>query len=102
MAGKLLLPVRPGLAELIPNYLEGHRGDVEDGLRALSEGDFEHVARLAHIFRSSGMAYGIGELTLFGTHLDGAARDKDYRRCAMLLDHTRRFLSAATPVIVDR
>jgi HPt (histidine-containing phosphotransfer) domain-containing protein len=76
-AGKILVHVDKDLQDLIPEFLEGRRADVDSIGSAVGARDYETVRVLGHSMKGCGGGYGFEEITEIGAGLEQAAKAKD-------------------------
>lgn len=74
------------LEELVPQYLENRREDLEMMQAAIATGDYETVRSLGHQMKGSGGGYGFDVITEIGISLEVAAKLND-------LENIRKWLS---------
>ncbi len=88
---KIIVQVDADLEELIKEYLQNRRKDVEDILQALGNQDFETIRVLGHNMKGTGGGYGFDDITAIGCGLEDAAKAKDVpairQEVAVLLDY---------------
>ena len=68
---------RDDVSALLPQYFTNRRRDVEVIDRALEEGDWDVVARLAHNMRGTGQSFGFPAITELGGSLEAAALSRN-------------------------
>jgi signal transduction histidine kinase/AmiR/NasT family two-component response regulator len=76
-AAPVLVQMDPELADVTPGYLEKRRGDLTVYRQAAADGDFETIREHAHKMKGTGTGYGFPRLTVLGSALEQAARQKD-------------------------
>jgi CheY-like chemotaxis protein len=67
----------PGIADLVPGFLQNRRRDVAAILSALDRGDFATIGKLGHGMRGIGGSYGFQAITDIGAALEAAAASAD-------------------------
>lgn len=67
----------PGLAELIPTFLERRHQDVKTIKEAVSRGDFEAIRVLGHSMKGAGGGYGFDGISEIGGLLEIAGHNSD-------------------------
>ena len=65
------------LEDLIPEFLDNRRSDVESIHGALANDDYETIRVLGHSMKGSGGGYGFDDITEIGGALEQAAKRKD-------------------------
>ncbi len=94
MAERILVHVPADLADLIPDYLEWRRRDLQALHAALANDDLETVQKIGHRIKGTGASYGFPPLTEWGRALEMAARagqrDAVERSLAELTDYLER------------
>ena len=86
---KIQVKVRKALAQLVPEFLETRKKDVDTLLRCVQSGEFDTIRTLGHNMKGVGAAYGFAPITDIGKKLEEAAKAKDVeeiRRQAAELD----------------
>ena len=91
---KILIPMEPGLEDVIPGYLEKRRADVASYRSALAAADFDSIRKLAHKMKGTGAGYGFQTLTDLGASLERAALDGNSTRVAEDLDRFAVYLES--------
>ncbi len=94
MANPILVRVPADLVDLIPDYLEWRRRDLQALRAAFAVDDLETVQRIGHRIKGTGASYGFPPLTDWGRALEVAARtgqrDLIERSLAELTDYLER------------
>ena len=91
--GDIVVYVDPDLADLIPEYLENRRRDVQEIGRFLLEGNLQEILRLGHSMKGSGGGYGFEGITLIGSEIEKAAGREDKDVVAALKERLAGYLS---------
>jgi len=76
-AEAMVVHVDQDLADLIPEFLDNRRGDVESIRGAVASDDYETVRVLGHSMKGSGGGFGFDDITEIGAALEQAAKRKD-------------------------
>ena len=76
-AEKIIVHVDKDLEDLIPEFLESRRADVDAIGSAAGAQDYETVRVLGHSMKGSGGGYGFDQRTEIGAGLEQAAKGKD-------------------------
>ena len=84
------------LADLIPEFLENRRRDVEQIKRLIQEGKYEELARLGHTMKGSGGGYGFTEISEIGQAIEEAGARGDREAMTRLCDRLAAHLAAVT------
>ena len=84
------------LAELIPEFLENRRRDVEQITRLVQEGKYEELARLGHNMKGSGGGYGFVEISAIGQGIEETGARGDREAITRLCDRLAAYLAAVT------
>jgi HPt (histidine-containing phosphotransfer) domain-containing protein len=74
---KITVMIDRDLEELIPDFLELTKKDMENIQTALDRGDYETVERLGHTTKGSGAQYGFDHLSQNGRQIEQAAKNQD-------------------------
>jgi CheY-like chemotaxis protein/HPt (histidine-containing phosphotransfer) domain-containing protein len=91
----------PGLAALVPRYLESRRSDAVALTALLGQGDFEAIRRIAHNLKGTGASYGFPDLTRLGVAIEDSANSSDAVSVGNQLRDLERFLANADAVEVQ-
>ena len=73
----ILVHANPKIADLIPEFLQNRRRDVNAMLDALERGDFATVESLGHGMKGAGGSWGFQAITDIGAALEQAAKSAD-------------------------
>ena len=84
------------LADLIPEFLENRRRDVERITRLVQEGKYEELTRLGHNMKGSGGGYGFTEISEIGQAIEEAGARGDREAMTRLCDRLAAYLAAVT------
>jgi len=76
-AEKMSIVIDEDLEDLIPDYMDNRRADIESIQAALKNGDLETIRILGHSMKGSGGGYGFDSITDIGAALEQAAKDSD-------------------------
>jgi signal transduction histidine kinase/CheY-like chemotaxis protein len=93
-APKTVIPVEPGMEDVVPGYLEKRRADLGVYRAALSANDLDGIKKLAHKMKGTGAGYGFQTLTDLGASLERAAIDRNSARIAKDLDELAVYLES--------
>lgn len=91
--GSIVVRVDEDLVELIPQYLNNRRKDIEAMSRALGDDDYEAIRVLGHTMKGSGGGFGFDQISHIGSGLEEAARGQDAARIRQWLDKLQDFLN---------
>lgn len=84
------------LADLIPEFLENRRRDVEQITRLVQEGKYEELTRLGHTMKGTGGGYGFTEISAIGKGIEEAGARGDREAMTRLCDRLAAYLAAVT------
>ncbi|MDE2180431.1 MAG: Hpt domain-containing protein [candidate division NC10 bacterium] len=84
------------LADLIPEFLENRRRDVERIKRLVEEGQYEELARLGHSMKGSGGGYGFTEISEIGQGIEEAGARGDRKAITTLCERLATYLATVT------
>lgn len=73
MSAKIRLEVEPALRELVPDFLENRRRDLERMRQALRSGDLAAIRDVGQNIRCFSRVYGFDDLTALGEEIRCAA-----------------------------
>lgn len=76
-AEAMVVYVDKDLEDLVPEFLDNRRGDVESIRGAVANQDFETVRVLGHSMKGSGGGFGFDDITVIGAALEQAAKRQD-------------------------
>ena len=74
---KIIVQGDPDIADLIPDFLEHRRADVQAMLQAVEAGEFQSVQAKGHSIKGVGGGYGFDAITDFGAQIEKAAITQD-------------------------
>ncbi|NTU67380.1 MAG: Hpt domain-containing protein [Chlorobiaceae bacterium] len=77
MTDTLVVDIDRDLENLIPEYLQGRRQDIDAMKGALQTGDFETMMILGHNMKGTGGGYGFNAITDIGSKIQQAAIAKN-------------------------
>ena len=84
------------LADLIPEFLENRRRDVEQITQLVQEGKHEELTRLGHMMKGSGGGYGFTEISEIGQGIEEAGTRGDLQAITTLCERLAAYLAAVT------
>jgi CheY-like chemotaxis protein len=91
---RILVKVRPIIADMIPGFLTSRRKDVESIREALEGGDLEKIRVLGHNMKGIGSSYGFPPITEIGRkleeHASAGSKDTIRKLAAELSDYLDR------------
>ena len=93
MNAKIRLKVEPVLKDLVPDFLENRRRDLERMRQALRAGDLAAIRDVGQNIRCFSRVYGIDELTALGEEIRCAADDCSTLRIVHLQGQLADYLS---------
>lgn len=98
MKEKIIVPIDPDIADLVPGFLANRRNDVEK-LRALvAQGDFATIKLIGHSMKGAGGGYGFDPITDYGGAIERAAQSGDGATVLAQTDLLDAYLQAVEPV----
>ena len=74
---KIIVRVDVEIQDLVPDFLENRRKDVETLEKALAGGDVETIRILGHTMKGAGGGYGFDAITEIGAHLEKASKEEN-------------------------
>jgi HPt (histidine-containing phosphotransfer) domain-containing protein len=89
------------LEDLIPEFLDNRRSDVESIHGALANDDYETIRVLGHSMKGSGGGYGFDDITTIGAALEQAAKRKDNTAIGDELEKLASYLARIEVVYED-
>jgi HPt (histidine-containing phosphotransfer) domain-containing protein len=84
------------IADLIPEFLENRRRDVEQIKRLVQEGKYEELARLGHTMKGTGGGYGFTEISEIGQGIEEAGARGDREAMTRLCERLASYLATVT------
>jgi len=84
------------LADLIPEFLENRRRDVEQITRWVQEGKYEELTRLGHTLKGTGGGYGFTEISAIGKDIEEAGAHGDQEAMIRLCERLAAYLATVT------
>ena len=93
MRGKIVLHVEPALKELVPDFLDNRRRDLERMRQALQSGDLAAIRDVGQNIRCFSRVYGFDELTALGEEIRCAADECSTLRIVSLQGRLADYLS---------
>ena len=84
------------LADLIPEFSENRRRDVETITRLVQEGNHEELTRLGHTMKGTGGGYGFAEISEIGRGIEEASVRGDRKAITTLCERLAAYLAAVT------
>jgi CheY-like chemotaxis protein len=92
--GRILVKVRPLIADMVPGFLAARRKEVVAIGEALERNELEPIRVMGHNMKGIGSSYGFPPITEFGRRLEEAAvagtRDEIRKQVAGLADYLER------------
>lgn len=74
---KIVVSVDSDLEELIPDFLDNRRKDIQSIQDALSKGDYDTLTIIGHSMKGSGGGYGFDYITDIGAAIEQAGKEKN-------------------------
>jgi hypothetical protein len=93
MTEKIQLKIEPALRELIPDFLENRRRDLERLRQALQAGDLAAIRDVGQNIRCFSRVYGFDDLTALGEEIRCAAEECSTLRIVSLQGKLADYLS---------
>ncbi len=90
---KIRVSIDPDLRDLIPQYLENRRMEIEVLRAALEKEDFDILERTGHRIKGSAPVYGFKQIGAFGGTLQQAAQQQDGAAIENILLEYSNYLS---------
>ncbi len=89
------------IADLVPEFLENRRTDIDDLRRLATEGDFVTMRRLGHSMKGTGTAYGFVDVSELGDIIEVAMDAGDLDRALAAVDALERYLDTVRIEYID-
>ena len=96
----LVVQVETFLEELVPEFLEDLKKDVETIMTACGQGDYEAVWTLAHDMKGTGSGYGFEAISDLGRSLERSAVEKNSLKIRALAGALSHYLERVEVVYV--
>jgi|WetSurMetagenome_2_1015567.scaffolds.fasta_scaffold440568_2 HPt (histidine-containing phosphotransfer) domain-containing protein len=74
MSAPIIVEIDIDLEDLVPEYLESRKTEVESLKKGLRTGDFESLRIIGHNLKGTGGGYGFDQLTIIGGEIEQAAK----------------------------
>ena len=74
---KIVVHADIDLEDLIPGFLENRRKDIVEIKSLLASDDYETIQRLGHSMKGAGGGYGFDEITVIGSRIENAAKERN-------------------------
>src|SRR5574337_644596 len=84
------------IADLIPEFLENRRRDVEQIKQLVQQGKYMELTRLGHTMKGTGGAYGFTEIGEIGKGIEEAGARGDQEALTRLCERLATYLAAVT------
>lgn len=84
------------LADLIPEFLENRRRDVEQITRLVQADNYEELTRLGHTMKGVGGGYGFIAISEIGQGIEEAGMRGDREAITTLCERLAAYLAAVT------
>jgi len=68
--------VDPDFADLVPEFLDNRRAEIDIIRDSLAQGDFAEIRRLGHGMKGAGAGYGFKVISDIGRNLENAASNE--------------------------
>ena len=92
-ASEIVVYIDPEIEDMVPEFLENRRRDVEEIRKLLGEGRLEEIESKGHSMRGSGGGYGFDEITEIGTGIEEAVSRKDRAEIMKMNERLSSYLS---------
>jgi PAS domain S-box-containing protein len=89
---RVLVTVDEDIADLVPDFLEGRRGDVQRIKEMLQAQNFSVLYTLGHDMKGCGMGYGFAEISRIGKAIEAAAREENAPEILLWNDKLEHYL----------
>ncbi len=99
-SGKIRVEVDKELADLIPNFLNNRKKEIDHIDNLLKSKDYETLCRVGHSMKGSCGGYGFMELSELGKSIEQAADGKDEKTLGELLNQYKNMLDRFEVVFV--
>ena len=89
---RIIVQIDKVLQDLVPDYLQTRREDVQKLHRAITEKDHETIRLLGHSMKGSGGGYGFDGITEIGRQIETAAKKQDLEGSRKLAEELQQYL----------
>ena len=87
----------PEVLALVPQYVEGRLQDLQRLSSALSGKDYETIRVIGHTMKGTGTAYGFPELTVAGSVIETAAKERNDDGIRLSMGDVRKAIEKSGP-----
>ncbi|MDO8281640.1 MAG: response regulator [Thermodesulfovibrionia bacterium] len=91
--GDNVVYIDPDLQDLIPDFLDSMKKEVEKIGAMLSKNDLNEIQRIGHSLKGTGGSYGFNEITDIGKEMEEAAKNSDKEAIIKLNSRLDNYLS---------
>lgn len=96
--GPITVQINEDLKEIVPNFLENRRRDVQTLELALGQDDLHVIHMIGHRLKGDGGGYGFDAISVIGGILDQAAAREDRNEIKRQIAELGDFLARVTVV----
>jgi HPt (histidine-containing phosphotransfer) domain-containing protein len=98
---RIKVEIEKDLTEIIPDFLNNRRMDIDIIDKSLESGDFEAIGRVGHKMKGSGGGYGFERITEIGAGIEVFAKNKNIDKIKELSLELSDYLEAIDVVFVE-
>lgn len=91
-----IVVVDESLADLVPQYLESRKKDLQTLQNCLQSGDFKKIETLGHNMKGVAANYGFSDLQHLGASLEQAAKKEHRTEIKLILEQITDYLNQVT------
>ncbi|PKN06520.1 MAG: Hpt domain-containing protein [Deltaproteobacteria bacterium HGW-Deltaproteobacteria-7] len=97
----IIVKIDPELEDLIPQFMENTRKDIDAIVKALSENDLGTVRRIGHSMKSYGSGYGFDDISKTGKAIEGAALSNNLSAVSECVNALTNYLNQVKVVYAE-
>lgn len=101
MDNRIIVRVDADLEDLIPEFLENRKKDLQHLRELLEKKDWEGIRSIGHTMKGIGGGYGFDGITEIGAALEQVAREQNLSAAQELLDRLEDYLDRVEVVFVE-
>jgi len=101
MKEPIVVPIDPGIEDLVPGFLANRARDVESLRSLLVQGDFAAIRIIGHSMKGAGGGYGFDLITELGAGIESAALAADRGAIDALTSELAEYLARVKPVTAN-
>ena len=101
MKQKISLEISSELKEVVPDYLDSMKEEVDLLTQLLLDDEFDQIEQLGHRMKGHGGGYGFHFISECGSNIEKMAKAKDETKIELWIGKLREFLNDLDVIYVD-